>query len=153
MLMEPPWLDARLYHLMIAYMLLSTGCGSNDAPFLPLDQLCPSIADTVCEAQRACCEGNAQAEADCVDDVRRACDEERRALTEDSSLSYDGERAEAVHDELRAGARACEEPFAIARFFDGTRANGASCDRDSLCAQGACEGGQCATRALLPLCR
>lgn len=137
---------------LIIFCLFSAGCGSDDTPFLPLDNLCPSIADTVCEARRGCCEEDAQTEADCLDDVRRACDEERGALTDDSSLSYDGERAEAVHDELRTRTRACEAPFALARFFEGGQANGASCERDSECAQGACDEGACITRPLLPLC-
>ena len=144
--------NSDLLALFLAFNAGAAGCGADDTPFLPLDKLCPTIAETVCEARSGCCDEQSTAQSDCIDDVREACDEERVELTQESSLSYDGERAESVHDELRESVRSCEPPFALSRFFEGGKALGEGCERDPECGPGLCNEGTCQKGTLAPLC-
>ena len=116
-----------------------------------LDELCPSVAEAVCEGRRRCCDDDS-GDTGCEKSVRASCDAERADLTGESELSYDGEQAHAVREELRSGLLECEDPLPLARFFEGGKALGAACKRDSQCALGACAEGECVKPDLTLLC-
>ncbi len=131
--------------------MMCLGCGSDDEAFLPLDKLCPAVAETVCEARKGCCDVGDDVSG-CEADVQSACDSERAGLTKENGLSYDGENAASVHDSLRDQVRSCDPAFSLARFFDGGKAAGVACARDSECKDGLCRDDRCAKAQPAPLC-
>lgn len=134
----------------------------NDEPnerFLPLSEVCSFYAEEVCAAQARCCEGETpdaggerDAESTCNARVLEACDDRLKELTSEGALSYDGKAGARVLDDLRAELGTCKDPSTLARFFEGGKARGAACKRNSECASFVCEDKACADAEVQPLC-
>jgi hypothetical protein len=129
-----------------------SACKEDSDPFLPLEQLCPALAEDICDAQGHCDCG--EVDADCQERVEQRCDLARKQFTEEAELTYDGQKADAYRDAQNAALGDCGAPLPLGGFFEGTRANDEPCDRDAQCESLSCVGdpGRCAAVVALPLC-
>jgi hypothetical protein len=134
-------------------MVLLTACGSPDPSFLPLDQLCPTVAEQICDARQRC--GCSKESSDhCQEGIRSTCETELAAITQDASLVYDSVRADGVRDDLQAALSDCKDPFPLARFFEHVKNEGETCERDTQCESQSCDpdGQHCTAVQGVALC-
>jgi hypothetical protein len=131
---------------------LAGACGDNTPSFLPLSDLCSNIAADVCEARGSCCGG--KDDPSCASKLQDSCEAARSRFVKDSSLSYDGAHAERVREDQRAAFLSCDAPFLVGQFFEGTRAAGKACQRDTQCESLLCDAKQktCTPVESAPLC-
>jgi hypothetical protein len=122
-----------LWALCIAPLL---GCKDEGKPFLPADELCPRLVADICAARERC---ECEASGNCPRDELARCETQAALFEGDDDLVYDAEQAASVAAEQARALEACEPPFALGRFYDGTRAEGADCERDALCESGSCD--------------
>jgi hypothetical protein len=104
---------------------------------LPLDELCPRIAADICSARELCaCETGLE---NCAKEELARCEEQSDHFEADSDLDYAAERAASVANAQVEALDACGGPVPLGQFFEGTRADGEECERDSQCESGACD--------------
>jgi hypothetical protein len=136
-----------------AYCLSS--CGSDEAAFLPLSELCGAYAEEVCAGREDCCEGVDT--GTCERDVRASCEESRAILVTEADLSYDGVYANDRRSDLQIDMLDCKPAFSVARFFRGGLKRGEACESDGQCRSLRCsapdeEESVCAAEQALALC-
>jgi len=96
--------------LLSASALLCFACKADDAAFLSLDRLCPSVAEEICNSQTRCCQSD-EAPSDCLERVQDSCLEQRAEILKEDALTYDSEYAFQVREDLRAGLVECGDLF------------------------------------------
>ena len=131
-------------------LCFAAGC-RDDAPFLPLNELCSELVVDVCDARAGCCAS--EAPDACLQREQLACAEEQRALQTEQH-AYDAEAAARLRTASRTRLDACEAAPALASFYQDGLALGAPCARDAQCQSGHCalEARTCSEPAPRVLC-
>lgn len=122
--------------LPLNVLFASAGCGDDEPPFLPLNDLCDVYSEEVCDGREACCE--AFDRASCETSVRSGCVADVDLLTNQEGLAYDGQEANRVRGQLQEALDLCLAPVPLGRFFVGTVANGAACEQPAQCQSVTC---------------
>lgn len=127
------------------------GC-KDEPPFVPFDALCTALAEDVCQARTACCQGYDA--ADCATTETAICTTMLVAYEAENGLVYDARGASNELDASREELAACGPAPSLAAFFTGGLGVGAACERDAQCATGACTGAPrvCTAAVPAPLC-
>ena len=142
--------DARLVMLCALTSFALSGCGADTDPFVPLDKLCARYADEVCLGQSSCCERPLD---DCTKEWAATCSAARDGFAAETTRSYDSQRAAGIFGSMASELRDCQDPFPVARFFQGGLSDGESCERGPQCATGACgDDDRCEAESPIPLC-
>lgn len=154
---ENPWHGRRVNRFILTLTLLSLvgalGCKDDGPAFLSLGELCRRHADDVCSAREDCCDASPSTSS-CQAAAEDSCVTQRRALEKETGLDYDSEQASRVLSQQRGALDECAAPFAIGRYFSGTRGEGSACARDAECESDVCdrEQGVCVSNDTLLLC-
>ncbi len=110
---------------------------SEDAGFVTLDTLCASYTEAVCDGRDNCCD---EADRDVCDaDVLAACKASQAELVGEKALSYSGEEAFRVLQDMRADLLTCTAPYGLGAFFEGGRKKDEPCARPAQCESLSCE--------------
>jgi hypothetical protein len=139
--------------LLTALVAGLAACGDDEA-FLPLDQLCPALAEDLCTARNAGCCPMVDP-VSCEATERTRCEADKAPFESDASRRYDSRAAARQLQAVRTLLDACGAPPGVATFFGNGLPVGAACERESQCASGTCSGapGVCTELMSEPLCR
>jgi hypothetical protein len=123
---------------LLAVSMVTLGCASDD-PFLSLRDLCPELADDICNARNGgcCAPGDPVA---CAAQEQASCELQKSMYELESGRRYDAVAAAHARQAQHAALDACGPVAGLGVFFQDGLPVGTPCERFTQCASGACTG-------------